>query len=79
MDIRASDLKNGKEFRFTTPGFIDDQRDAHASFNERLSKFCIWFNGALFTFKSFKGFEGKLKQLVKDWDLHLIELEEDLY
>lgn len=72
-NIKASDLKNGKEFHFTTPETTDDLRTAEVSFNKNIQRFCIWFNGSLFSFKSFNGMKNKLKQLISDWNLETAE------
>lgn len=67
--MKEKDLKNGKEFSFKTPDATDDLRIAECSFNDRLNKFCIWFNGQLFTFKSFKGMSARLEKLKTKWEL----------
>lgn len=65
------DLKEGKEFIFTMPEDYDDRRSAECTYSK--SKFNIWFNGKLFTYKTFQGFHNKLAQLIKDWRLNIVE------
>ena len=62
-------LKDGKEFTFITSEHQDDFRIAEFSFNKKLKEFTIWFNGKLFLFKTFKGADNKLNQLIKDFCL----------
>jgi hypothetical protein len=67
--MKQSDLKKGLEFSFSTPKNIDDLRIAEVTFSDKLNKFCIMFNGQLFTFKTFSGMKKKLDNLIKKWDL----------
>ncbi len=69
--MKSSDLKNGKEFRYKTPDADEDLREAEVSYSERLGKYCIWFNGKLFSFKNFHPMLRKLGQLKKDFKLSL--------
>lgn len=61
-------LKQGKEFHYVTPP-QEDLRCADVSFNDGLRMFCIWFNGKLETFKSYKGMKLRLDKIIETWSL----------
>lgn len=64
------DLKKGYFFEIST---IDqtDLRIAEVSFNARLSKYTIWFNGSLIhTCKTFKSILNRLNRLDKKFPLY---------
>jgi hypothetical protein len=67
--MKQSDLKNGLEFSYCTPNTVNDFRVAEASFNNTLNRFCIMFNGKIFSFKTFLGMKRKLDDLIKKWSL----------
>ncbi len=57
------------DFRVAECGFRNEPKNTWAN------GFKIDFNGALFSFKTFSGFQNKLNQLTKDWNLILNEQE----
>ena len=61
-------LKQGKEFHYVTPP-QEDLRCADVSFNDGLRMFCIWFNGKLETFKSYKGMKLRLDKIIETCSL----------
>lgn len=46
----------------------EDLRCADVSFNDGLNV-CIWFNGKLETFKSYKGMKLRLDKIIETWSL----------
>ncbi len=67
--MTQTELKNGKELRFSNK----EPRTAESSYNTKLKKFCIWFNGQLFPYKTFTGMNNKLSQLTKDFNLKAVK------
>jgi len=81
MENLEKTLKIGEVVIFDNDNFClinesDDFRQAECSFrnevrNSWANGFKIQFNDALFSFKTFKAFEKKLNQIIKDWSLEL--------
>ena len=72
--MTKSELKDGQDFHFDNSQWCednlsDDLREGWVSFNPRLNKFSIHFNGGLIhTSKTFEPAQKRLDKLMKDWN-----------
>lgn len=60
---RAQKLKNIPEY------YKSDNYTLECTYSDELNKFCLWFNGSLFTYKTAKGMDIKKDYFIKKYNL----------
>ena len=69
--MKKTDLINGSIYTLSNDhSQNDDLREAEVSFNKKIGKFIIWFNGQLIhSCKTFQALEKRLEKLIVKWNL----------